>query len=205
MRHRKVTRDPLRALTSEMLPYEVPLPVNTSMFYAFLRRIKFSWIEENKFKVLAKRFGKAEKHWLEIIFDCVDLPEGVPGSGYLVFDLKSIQGSSWDLRHPYKYRAKRSNGKNRGLALPHPQSMLTMAHFISDYRDSILYYTNRSSYSIRHPFRAARLRVKRDAEFAHLRDRESYGFEQYDLEYEHATSFFAYRRYNNINRFYESS
>ena len=41
MKYQKVTRDPLRALTSEMLPYEVPLPFNTATLYGFLRRIKW--------------------------------------------------------------------------------------------------------------------------------------------------------------------
>ncbi len=204
MKYRKVTRDPLRALTSEMVPYEVPLPFNTSLLYGFLRRIKFAWVDEHKIKVLKSRFGKAEKYWLEIIFDDISFEKGAPEGGYLVFDLKSCGGPSYDLRHPYKYRAKRNNGKNRNLALPHPQSMLTMAYFISEYRDSILYYTNRSSYSIRHPHRVARLQAKRDSEFTHRRDKESYGFEQFDLEYEYVSSFFSYRRYNNINRFYSS-
>ena len=204
MKYQKVTRDPLRALTSEMLPYEVPLPFNTAMLYGFLRRIKFAWVEEHKFKVLKRRFGKAEKYWLEIIFDGLSFEGGSSEGDYLIFDLKSRGGTAYDLRHPYKYRAKRNNGKNRNLALPHPQSMLAMTYFISEYRDSILYYTNRSSYSIRHPHRVARLHAKRDSEFAHRRDKESYGFEQYDLEYEHVTSFFSYRRYNNINRFYSS-
>lgn len=204
MKYQKVTRDPLRALTSEMLPYEVPLPFNTAMLYGFLRRIKFAWVDEHTFRVFKSRFGRAEKYWLEIVFDGMSFEKGAPEGDYLLFDLKARNGAGYDLRHPYKYRAKRNNGKNRNLALPHPQSMLAMTFFISEYRDSILYYTNRSSFSIRHPQRVARLHAKRDSEFAHRRDKESYGFEQYDLEYEHVTSFFSYRRYNNINRFYSS-
>lgn len=204
MKYQKVTRDPLRALTSEMLPYEVPLPFNTAMLYRFLRRIKFAWVDEHKFRVFKSRFGRAEKYWLEIIFDGQSFERGAIQGDYLLFDLKSRGGAGYDLRHPYKYRAKRNNGKNRNLALPHPQSMLAMTYFISEYRDSILYYTNRSSFSIRHPQRVARLHAKRDSESARRRDKESYGFEQYDLEYEHVSSFFSYRRYNNINRFYSS-
>ncbi|MFZ1382131.1 MAG: antiviral reverse transcriptase Drt3b [Scrofimicrobium sp.] len=204
MKYKKVSRDPLRAITSEMLPYEVPLPFNTATLYGFLRKINFAWVDEHRFRVSKARFGKAEKYWLEIIFDGMSFDKGTVDGDYRVFDLKAQGGGRYDLRHPYKYRAKRNNGKNRNLAIPHPQSMLAMTYFISEYRDSILYYTNRSNFSIRHPHRVARLHAKKDAVFKHRRDRESYGFEQSDLEYEYVSSFFSYKRYNNINRFYSS-
>lgn len=206
MKFRKVKRDPLRALTSEILPYEVPLPFNTSLLYGFLRRLRFSWLNERHFRVLTSRFFEADKHWLEIIFDNMKLNVHSQDGQYTVYTVSSKKNLNKNLlRHPFKYWARRNNGKNRNLAVPHPLSMLTMTCFISKYRDSIIYFTNRSRFSIRHPYQVARLHAKKDTEFFQRKDREAFGVEQYDLEYEHVSSFFSYRSYNNINRFYSSS
>lgn len=204
MKYRKVTRNALRPITSEMLPYEVPLPFNSAQLYGFLKRMKFAWVDEFKFKVLTSRFGKTEKYWLETIFDGLTLGDGRQNGVFTIFNLREGGRKKVDLRHPFKYRARRNNGKTRNLALPHPQSMLTMAYFIHNYRDSILYYTNRSSFSIRHPHGVARLHAQKDAEFNRRKDEQSFGVEQSDLEYEFVTSYFSYARYNNINRFYAS-
>ncbi|MGO1531806.1 MAG: antiviral reverse transcriptase Drt3b [Micrococcaceae bacterium] len=206
MKYRVAKRDPLRALTSEILPYEVPIPFDITRLYEFLRWLKFNWTGENKFTVLKSRLSEAEKSWLEFIFDPISL-----GSGCLLDDNKTIEFNlsgggkkNCDLRHPYKFRSRRNNGKSRELSVPHPHSMVQMASFIHEHRDSILYYTNRSSFSIRHPHRVARLQAKTSSIFDGIIDRESYGVEQSDLEYTHVSSYFSYRRYNNINRFYSS-
>lgn len=207
MKYRAAKRDRLRALTSEILPYEVPLPFDVTRLYEFLRWLKFNWIGGHKFTVLKARLGEAEKSWLAIIFDPIKL-----GKGRLLEDEKTLEfnlagggrGRNCDLRHPYKFRSRRNNGKSRELSVPHPHSMVQMAAFIHEYRDSILYYTNRSSFSIRHPHRVARLQAKTGSVFDGANDRESYGVEQSDLEYAHVSSYFSYRRYNNINRFYSS-
>ncbi|MGF3057580.1 antiviral reverse transcriptase Drt3b [Microbacterium sp. YY-01] len=207
MKYRAVKRDRLRALTSEIMPYEVPIPFDITRLYEFLRWLKFNWTGDHKFTVLKARLGEAEKSWLEIIFDPISL-----GSGQLLDDKKTVEfdlagrnrGKNPDLRHPYKFRSRRNNGKSRELSVPHPHSMMQMASFIHENRDSILYYTNRSSFSIRHPHKVARLQAKMGSIFEGVVDRESYGVEQSDLEYAHVSSYFSYRRYNNINRFYSS-
>ena len=207
MKYRAVKRDRLRALTSEILPYEVPIPFDITRLYEFLRWLKFSWTGPHKFTVLAARLGVAEKLWLETIFDPISL-----GSPVELGDKKRIEfnlaeggrGKKSDLRHPYKFRSRRNNGKSRELSIPHPHSAVQMAAFIHEYRDSILYYTNRSNFSIRHPHKVARLYAKTASVFEGLIDRESFGIEQSDLEYSYVSSYFSYRRYNNIHRFYSS-
>ncbi|GAA1936804.1 RNA-directed DNA polymerase [Brevibacterium antiquum] len=206
MRYRAAKRDLLRALTSEMLPYEVPIPFDITRLYEFLRWIKFRWTGDHKFTVLKSRLGDGERSWLGIIFDPINL-----GTGKTVEDGRTIEFNLADggkkhshLRHPYKFRSRRNNGKSRELSVPHPHSMVQMASFIHEHRDSILYYTNRSQFSIRHPHRVARLQAKTGSVFEGYRDREQFGFEQSDLEYAHVSSYFSYRRYNNINRFYSS-
>lgn len=206
MKYRSAKRDPLRALTSEILPYEVPIPFNITRLYEFLRRLKFTWTDQHRFTVLDARLGKSDREWLSIIFDPIELGEGrvLADERTREFTVSDGGGKRCDLRHPYKFRSRRNNGKARELSVPHPHSMLLMASFIHEYRDSVLYYTNRSSFSIRHPHRVARLQAKTSSVFDGIRDRESFGVEQSDLEYAHVSSYFSYRRYNNINRFYAS-
>lgn len=203
MRYQRARRDPLRALTSEMLPYELPLPFGVTGLYRFLRRLKFEWISDDYFQVSGSCLGEAERIWLRLIFDRVDLVEKDEGNGVIRFGSKNA-GLTRRLLQPYKFRARRNNGKLREITLPHPQSMLGMAHFFHRYRDSILYFTNRSSYSIRHPYRTARIQVHRNSAFVRKLDPEEYGLEQVGFEYETVSSYFVYKRYNNVNRFYSS-
>jgi len=210
MKYRRAKRDRLRGLTSEILPYEVPLPFDITRLYEFLQRLDFVWEGPHSFSVLHRRLSESGRSWLGLIFDPISIAAkgttGVVGDKdrRTTFSLSDAGGAKPDLRHPYKFRSRRNNGKFRSLAIPHPHSMVQMASFIHEYRDSILYFTNRSNYSIRHPHRVARLQSKRDSVFDGVKDPESYGVEQSDLEYSHVSSYFSYRRYNNINRFYSS-
>ena len=203
MKYHRAKRDPLRALTSETLPHEVPLPFSAAGLYRFLKRLKFEWISEDQFTIEAGRLGEAERVWLRLIFDRVVLDEVELENGRILFG-RVRQPLTRRLLHPYKFHARRNNGKLREITVPHPQSMLGMAFFFEKYRDSILYFTNRSSYSIRHPHRTARVHARRDKAFQRKLDPEDYGLEQFGLEYDIVTSYFSYKRYNNINRFYSS-
>lgn len=205
MKYQRAKRDPLRSLTSEMLPYEVPLPFSSAGLYRFLRRLNFEWETEKAFSVRANKLGKPERLWLKLIFDGINFDEYREDGGRIRFELNARNRSlTKRLLNPYKYGVKRNNGKIRELTVLHPQSMLGMSYLLGRYRDSILYFTNRSVYSIRHPYRIARVYVQHDHAFRSKLDQEEYGVEQFDLEYGKLTSYFSYKRYNNINRFYSS-
>lgn len=203
----RARRDSLRALTSEVLPYEVPIAFDITRMYTFLRRLKFAWVDEHTFTVLNSRLSPSDEIWLRLIFDPLKIGPGtvVNGSPKLrKFDLRGKGRSKPDLRHPFKFRSRRNNGKSRSLCVPHPHSLLLMAEFVHEFRDSIIYYTNRSNFSIRHPRRVATLQAKPSSVFDRdVADHERV-VEQSDLEYRHVSSFFSYRKYNNINRFYSS-
>lgn len=202
-RHSRATRDPLRALTSEILPYEVPIPFDVTRMYKFLRRLKFRWVGEHVFTVQDSRLGEPEKRWLALIFDPLVIGPGTVSEGRREFRLSDGR-SRCDLRYPFKFRSRRNNGKSRVLAVPHPHSMLQMASFIHENRDEILYFTNRSEFSIRHPHRVARVQARPKSVFNGFVDSEVDAVEQSDLEYSYVSSYFSYRKYNNINRFYSS-
>ena len=203
----RARRDSLRALTSEVLPYEVPIAFDITRLYTFLRRLRFSWISPQKFTVINSRLSAADEIWLRLIFDPIKIGKGVviDGSPKLrEFDLSGGGLANPDLRHPFKFRSRRNNGRSRVIYVPNPHSLLRMAQFVHEFRDSILYYTNRSSFSIRHPRRVAKLQVRPASIFDAESSQGGRHFEQSDLDYAHVSSYFSYRRYNNINRFYSS-
>lgn len=202
--YRRVKRDSVRALLSEILPFEAPLPFGTIALYRFLRKIKFQWVDAKSFKVKIRGLGAGEKLYLKLIFDGIQLTAGTESAGWLTYTVSLGSAASRTI-HPYRFTARRNNGKIRELTVLHPQSMLEMARFVDDYNDVILFYTNKSPFSIRHPARVSRIEVKRDGIFTKNRDRDAFDIEQHNLEYEHTSSYFSYKKYNNINRFYTSS
>lgn len=203
MGYHRVKRDSLRALTSEVLPYEVPVPFDVTRLYEFLKRLKFSWTGDHKFTVRSSRLGESERLWLGLIFDPVKLNKGKKIGNLIEFSLTDNGGPNPDLRYPYKFRLRRNNGKSRELSVPHPHSMVKMAAFIHDYRDSIIYYTNRSSFSIRHPHRVAQYQSKNSSVFEEFED-ESFVDLESDLQFSKVSPYFSYRRYSHINGFYSS-
>lgn len=71
---RKIKRDHMRALLSEVLPYEAPLPFSALELFRFLKRINFEWTEKaNRFTVSTRKMTEADKWWLRTLFDQVDI------------------------------------------------------------------------------------------------------------------------------------
>ena len=204
MRLHQIRKNSNRALVSEVLPYELPLPFDNQGLYQLLRHLKFEWVSRKKFRVSKTRLSKSNELWLQTLFDKSPITIDASSDKWVYFTI-SIGEDKARNAYPYKYTTRRNNGKPRELTVIHPHSMLDMARFIDKYRDSILYYTNRSAFSIRHPHRVARLEQTRDRTFRKNKDPEKSSFEQYNLEYDHISSYFTYKRYNNIYRFYDSS
>lgn len=204
-KRRRLKRDHLRPLLSEVLPYEVPLPFSAIGMYDFLRRISFEWIDETSFSVKKVKLNSSARLWLSEIFHPLNLSELKPSGERLCFEIKNLARNG-ELRktHPMRYKERRSNGKRRVLTIPHPHAMLDLARFVHTHADSIVYYTNRSHFSARHPSRVARIEFHPDDVYSEMRDNERFDLEQHNLEYNHASSYFSYRKFNQIHRLYSS-
>jgi len=204
MQLRQIKKNANRAILSEVLPYELPLPFDSHGLFQFQRKIKFEWINQKEFRVLESRLDNSGLIWLELIFDKTPLTKTKSFEKWAYFTL-SIKKDKARIAHPYKYVTRRNNGKLRELTVIHPHSMLDISRFIDTYSDSILYYTNRSSFSIRHPYKVARLIQSQDKYFLANKDNSEFNLEQHNLEYDYVSSYFTYRQYNNIYRFYSSA
>lgn len=200
---RRIKRDHMRALLSEVLPYEAPLPFNTLELFRFLKRIDFKGTDDAKrFTVATDKLNEADKWWLKTIFDQAMI-QLVPESNGLT-TITVSNGDKPRRVQPYKFNIRTNTGKLRELAILHPHSMLDVARYIHEFEDSILYFTNRSLYSIRHPSAVARLQGRRDSVFEENRSQKVPDMDQHNLEYDTITRYFVYQKYTHISGFYSS-
>ena len=79
-----------------------------------------------------------------------------------------------------------------------------MVDFYDRCKETILYYTSRSVYTIRAPTSVAKFQYFRDSLHFERLSTERSIIEQSGLEYESLRSFFVYKDYSNIHKFYES-
>lgn len=202
MRSKHVKRDHLRALIGDVSPYEVPLPFSTRGLYAFLKHIQFKWTGERSFSVSRKRMTAGLEKYLRIVFDNKLIKEpSLSGSQNLV--VYKIENRWPRVTSPYTYTLSRTDRAPRYLSVPHPMSMLAIARTIHDHSASIQYHSSRSPFSIRFPAFVAP-QVLANPVSGDRADRVDDFAEQYNLAYDRLSTYFAYRPFTNINRFYDS-
>lgn len=104
---------------------------------------------------------------------------------------------------PFHYRIAHKDSDYRELAIPHPKSQLEVVTFYKEYMELILYYCNQSSFTIRKPDKVASFIFINDG-LHRQKLGDSIDFvEVNNKEYETLKTFFTYKKYPNIHRFYE--
>lgn len=104
---------------------------------------------------------------------------------------------------PFSYRIMHKRGKYRELAVIHPADQIKMVSFYEKYKSLILYYCQQSRFSLRHPHAVACYFYYRDRLHHILLGKRSDDLELYFNEYENLKTYFSYKRYTQIYRFYE--
>lgn len=216
-KYRKIKQTALRPILSEVLPYELPLPFDNNGMYEFLHGISLKRVplNQNKFRLVYRKSADSQqvRDWLALLISSANGVEtkdvGYRLQGNEVVVLLSGR-DFWEDRlqrysYPLKYLIHKNSGSSRELTYMHPLAMLDSAQFLFDHWGTVQYYCQRSRYSLRHPHRLARSTYRRDTAFAQDHEEATTPTEQDGREYEHASSFFTYSRYNNIYRFYSSS
>lgn len=199
-------------LLNDVLPYELPLAfVNWELFVA-LQRLGFS-IDSDGVVSVVKKPSHGQRDYISTL---LGLREDF-----------IIKDSSWKLNHgrwtiemnslgvpretkPYKYSVITSTGKTRTLSLLHPKSMVQLSSFFGEFQDSVLYFTNRGRFSLRHPVRVSRRRtyedqISKSRGEAGKHNGVSPKIEFEGEEYRNIRSAFSYRKYDNVNSFYDSA
>lgn len=116
---------------------------------------------------------------------------------------------------PFEFRITKDNDSFRNLSLIHPYSQIEMADFYKKYKDLILYFTSLSRISLRHPDSVSMYYISLEEK---NNDNPSYVDESVDIEpnndedhsiednssNSYASSFFSYKKFSFLYKFYDS-
>ncbi|RPD40703.1 antiviral reverse transcriptase Drt3b [Chitinophaga barathri] len=184
-----------RVVFSDVLPFEIPVTFSNRHFYNFLTRYK---IEIKDGKLTWLNHSPSLPLIIPLIFGIEkDKCQNI-GNGY-VDDTKSMT-------IPFNFKISHKENDFRALTLIHPINQISVVEFYEKYKEAILYYCNQSEFSIRKAHKVAKYRYYKDrTHYTTLaQDQEFESFEEYNKEYEHLKTFFVYKNYGNIHKFYES-
>jgi len=171
--------DYLRVMLTETLPYEVPITFLNEGLYFYLKRI-------NESKKHGSFQSTSVDQFLEHFFD---------------YD---------DYTKPYNYRINKNSTSKRLLSVPHPSIQKRMADFYQEYDSLITELCSKSPISLRAPFRvASRFYEKELVNYQGTSDlgrveaieTETEAFEKTSV---FASSYFTYRKYNFLYKYYDS-
>ena len=187
-----------RVVFSDVLPYELPLIFSNRYFYRFLVRNGI-WIE-------ISREGQDTLHWnktedkgilglLAIIF-CRKISE-FEGKDSLLLNVHDLK------RIPFVYSIQHKPLKHRFLSLIHPANQIKVVDLYNRYKDAIIYLCSKSNFSIRYPSKVACYFYYKDRLHQLVIGNKTDKMEMYFNEYENLKTFFSYKRYTNIYKFYE--
>jgi len=180
-----------RVLFSDVLPYELPIIMSNRNFYRLLVRYgihtegeDLCWNADTPKEVLS----------LLKLYLGKDIENPLSGK----------QSVSKKKTIPFVYNILHKPTKTRQLAIVHPLNQIEMVEFYEQYKSLLLYYCSRSNFSIRYPQAVASYFYYRDRLHNELLGRKSDPVEMFFSEYENLRTYFSYKEYTNIYKFYES-
>ena len=185
-----------RVLFSDVLPYELPFIFSNRYFYRFL--VKNGIHVESDNIVWNRDVPEGALIVLSFILD-----KGIAemkAKGYVKCDDQEIKKFQ---TIPFTYRILHKPTKSRELAVIHPRNQILMVDFYDKYKSLMLYYCGLDKYSLRYPNKVACYFFYRDKLHKTLIGRKTDSLELFFNEYENLRTFFSYKRYNNIYKFYE--
>jgi hypothetical protein len=192
-----------RSVLTDMLPFEVPPTFSNRGYYRFLRN---NGVEIEKGKL----------HWIcetTALDQTMRLLFGIESATPISTDVVTEWGKKRERRSvpirkcqmatiPFNFRVAH-NLDGRTLSVVHPRNQVDVASFYATHSALIIYHTSASEFSIRRPVSISRYVYFKDRLHEERMDATT-GVEEEDREYEQIGSYFVYRKYRNIHRFFES-
>lgn len=116
-----------------------------------------------------------------------------------------ISGTDNSYTIPFNYKVRKNDLSVRNLTLLHPRIQLEIVEFYKTYDSLICFYTSKSDASLRSPQKVASTYYIKNSE-SELNKYRSNGIlnEYEDLIFRHSSSYFSYRGFKKIHRFYDS-
>ena len=205
-----------RTLLSDVLPYEVPLSFSNRHFYSFVLENKVECINVENCFFRWKEGSDALSALIHILFS---LPINQNKNRSKTLEIKGIstvyeeynpslgvgKGPSPNLSS-FSYKINHKKSEFRDLTIPHPRSQMSVVEFYDRHKETILYYTSLSNFSLRKPHKTSSYKFMKDRlHYSRLTDKEIDSIiEVHNKEYENLKSFFSYQKISNIYKFYES-
>ena len=181
-----------RVLLSDTLPYELPFIFTNRYFYRFVVKNK---VELNGHELSwDENISDKAKAVLSFIFR-----KNVSNSKN-----NKIKFEDWEFKTiPFQYSILHKENKNRRLSIIHPANQVQVIDFYNKYKDMILYLCSKSHFSMRYPNKVASFFYYRDRLHKVLLGKKTDKIEIFFSEYENLKTFFSYKKYTNIYKFYE--
>ncbi len=201
-----------RAVLADVLPYETPVTFTNRRFYDFLTDFKIT--NEN---VIKDRRKDGIVSWEsdntaldEIICLLFNIPKDSIEKKDSIEEDEDKKIAYCDVPTykktliPFSYEVKHKEKQYRELNIPHPRNQLRVVEFYEQYKETIIYYCSLSSFSIRAPHKVATTKFYKDSLHKKKHSNDHSVIEEHDKEYKNQRSFFSYKGYSNIHKFYES-
>ncbi len=185
-----------RVLFCDVLPYELPFIFTNRYFYRFL--VKNQIRLENDKLYWGSNIEKGALALLAFLFNTS--VEQMKRDGNSDFSSKNIHKLK---RIPFVYKILHKPNKFRELTVINPVNQIQMVDFYDKYRSLMMYYTNLDRFSLRHPGKVACFFYYKDRLHHTLLGRKTDKLELFFNEYENLRTYFSYKKYNNIYKFYE--
>lgn len=190
-----------RVILSDVLPFEIPITYSNRHFYNFLVK--------NKVKVTTNADGNKKIIWQDknpFIGEILKLLFGFRQDKIILNNEMEISVKTDLKKIPFCFKISHKENDFRNLTIIHPKNQLDIIEFYEKYRDTILYYSNISQFSIRKPNKVAKyvyqkpkkLKKEFGKEIDEKKDADS------KTKYENLKHYFHIKKYSNIHRFYES-
>lgn len=179
-----------RVVLSDVLPFEIPVTFSNRHFYDFLIKNKIE-LSGNKNEVILNTI-------IKLLFDLRD--------NTITTNEISIN-RKWELKtNPFNYKISHKENDFRELTIVHPKNQLALIEFYEENKQLLLHYCSISPFSIRRADKVAKYIFHKDKTHKNkLSENQDYEtVEEYDKEYESLKTFFVYKNYSNIHKFYES-
>jgi hypothetical protein len=103
---------------------------------------------------------------------------------------------------PFVFHILHKDSEFRSLSIPHPALQIGMTEFYNRNKDLILHYCRKSNYSLRYPSSVASYFFYRDQLHSKLLGGKQDNIELFFNEYENLKTFFSYKDFTQIYRFY---
>lgn len=196
----KLTNSKERAVISDVLPYEIPLTFSNRYFFDFLKENSIEY-KNGDFEWLPTSKGA---HLAIQLFLGIEYPNVEDFNKKEKNKLKFRKGITTTI--PFTYGITHKMDELRVLSFSHPRNQIKLVEFYDKYKDLLIYYCQKSKFSLRAPCKPARLIYWESRnKLAKTGEHEPSGLiEEYNNEYSSLKSFFVYKKYSNIFKFFES-